>query len=484
MEDRECVPFAPALVESMRSLGYTFHSAIADLIDNSISANAKNIDIIVAPGIEPSLIILDDGCGMTKNKMYEAMRYGSRNPLETRSENDLGRFGLGMKSASLSQCRKMVVISKKDDEINGYSWDIDYIIEKGGWVLKEFTNQELQDYPYIERLHNLDSGTYIFLSDFDRIKEGTSNIVETFNSCLNEMIDHLALVFHRFIEDGLKIEVNSVQIEAKDPFLSYHKSTQKKKEVSIKVDNERINIKPYILPVLSKLKQKDLDKVGGKERLKNEQGFYIYRNKRLIVWGTWFRLERKDELSKLARVKVDIPNTLDYMWSIDIKKSKATLPDKIKKQMYGAVLEASGVSKNTLGYRGRKVKKDNDVINYIWEKVETREGTEYLINRELPQLKLLESSLEDNQLKILSSILNMLEKTIPMNALYYDVAKGDIQETNQYEIEELLEPLLEDIKDMRERNKSIENYCNAYMKMDPYCRYEEIKNRLREEILK
>ena len=107
MFDKECVPFAPALIESMRSLGYSFSSAVADLLDNSISAKANTIHIISEPSIDPFMIIFDDGCGMTNSELYEAMRYGSSNPLETRSEDDLGRFGLGLKSASLSQCRKL-----------------------------------------------------------------------------------------------------------------------------------------------------------------------------------------------------------------------------------------------------------------------------------------------------------------------------------------------------------------------------------------
>ena len=117
MFEQECIPFAPSLIESMRSLGYSFPSAIADLIDNSISANAKRIDIISDPGTNPYLIILDDGTGMSPERLYEAMRYGSTNPLETRDENDLGRFGLGLKSASLSQCRKLVVVTKQNKDV-------------------------------------------------------------------------------------------------------------------------------------------------------------------------------------------------------------------------------------------------------------------------------------------------------------------------------------------------------------------------------
>ena len=387
MFDKECVPFAPSLIESMRSLGYSFSSAIADLIDNSISAKAKKIEIISNPGTNPNLIIFDDGCGMTQQELYEAMRYGSTSPLSERAVDDLGRFGLGLKSASLSQCRKLVVVSKKNGVLSAYSWDLDYIIHTEKWMLKGFSYEEIAMYPEIDRLFQQNQGTYICLSEFDRIKEGTSNIETTFNKNLDDMVEHLSLVFHRFLEEGLVIKVNNREIKGKDPFLSHNTATQRKKDIYIYIDHQKIALKPYILPHVSKLKSSDLDLVGGKERLRNEQGFYVYRNKRLIVWGTWFRLERKDELSKLARVRVDIPNTLDYMWSIDIKKSTAILPDIIKKNMYAAVYESVVSSEAVHTHRGRKDKKDKD-IDYIWERTKIRSGYKYLINREIPQIRI------------------------------------------------------------------------------------------------
>ena len=124
MFEEECDPFAPALIESMRSLGYSFQSAVADLLANSIRAKAENIYIFSSQSDNPSLIIFDDGCGMSASQLYEAMRYGSSNPLDDRDTDDLGRFGLGMKSASLSQCRKLIVVSKQDREVNAYAWDL------------------------------------------------------------------------------------------------------------------------------------------------------------------------------------------------------------------------------------------------------------------------------------------------------------------------------------------------------------------------
>ncbi|MEG1957889.1 ATP-binding protein [Anaerorhabdus sp.] len=485
MFEQECIPFAPSLIESMRSLGYSFPSAIADLIDNSISAKAKKIDIISEPGSNPSLIILDDGMGMSVDKLYEAMRYGSTNPLENRSEDDLGRFGLGLKSASLSQCRRMIVVSKQKNIVNSYSWDLDYVIEKGQWMLKGFTLEEIEELPNINLLQEQESGTYIYLSEFDRIKEGTSNISETFNKCLNDMIEHLSLVFHRFIEEGLNIAVNNLSIEASDPFLLSNKATQRKKESYIYIKENKITLKPYILPHISKLSQEDLVRAGGKENLRSEQGFYVYRNKRLIIWGTWFRLERKDELNKLARVRVDIPNSLDYMWSIDIKKSTATLPDILKKNMYNAVYESVLSSESVHTFRGRKEKKDKD-IEYIWERVKVREGYRYSINRHIPQLKMLEETLDDKQVKIFDDVIKLLEESFPVSALYVDAAKGNLdqEKKDEEDMDNIWADLQIQMEYVKRNNLSVKCYYEAFMKIEPYCNYKEIKQRIQEEINK
>ncbi|MBU5470559.1 ATP-binding protein [Falcatimonas sp. MSJ-15] len=487
MYEQECVPFAPTLIESMRSIGYSFSSAVADLLDNSIGARATRIDIVSEPSENPSLIIIDNGCGMSDKKLYEAMRYGSSNPLEKRDDSDLGRFGLGLKSASLSQCRKLVVVSKHDDEINAYSWDLDYVIEKGAWMLKGFDTDEIRAFPKIEKLLNMNCGTYLYLNDFDRVREGTKNIIETFNERLKEMEDHIALLFHRFLDDNLIITVNNREIEARDPFLTYHKATQIKRESKIHLKGETITLKPYILPHLSKLTEKDFEKAGGKENLRTEQGFYVYRNRRLIVWGTWFRLERKDELNKLARVRVDIPNSLDYMWSIDIKKSTAILPDIIKKNMYNAVYESVMGSERVHTYRGRKEKKD-DNIEYIWERMKLRNGYEYVVNRNIPQIKMLEETLDKEQVKMLDDVIKVLEESFPTASLYVDAAKGNIEEKKAVEgddkTEELWIKLQEQIRYIKNNGLSEKEYYKAFYRVEPYCDNEIVRQRIKKELEK
>lgn len=488
MFDKDCVPNAPTLIESMRAIGYSFSSAIADLIDNSISAKAKNIEIYSEPGNNPSLFILDDGIGMSPKTLYEAMRYGSKNPLLERSEDDLGRFGLGLKSASLSQCRKLVVVSKQQNDVNSYSWDIDYVVKTNDWKIKGFEKSEIEKIPNIDLLLKKDTGTLIWLTEFDRIEESTKDLAGTFNKCLDDMIEHLSLVFHRFIEEGLIISHNNLPIEAKDPFLSYHKATQKKKEIPIYIEGKEIILKPFILPHLSKLSQEDLKKVGGKENLKTEQGFYVYRNKRLIISGTWFRLERKDELNKLARVRVDIPNSLDYMWAIDIKKSTATLPDIIKKNLFNAVYDSVSTSERIYSFRGRKEKKDKN-IEYVWERVKVRDGYKYEINRDLPQLKILEETLDEKQIKYIDNLLKSLEEYFPVQALYYDEAKGAInekqlQEDDPEELEKIWDDLQVSMNYVKEKKLSVIEYYKVFSKVEPYCKYKKIKERIEEEIKK
>lgn len=481
MFSKESIPFAPSLIESMRSLGYSFESAIADIVDNSISANASKIDIKVSLGKNPYIIIFDNGCGMDKNEIEEAMRYGSKNPLEKRAATDLGRFGLGLKSASLSQCRRLVVVSKKYGQLSCYSWDLDYIIKQGSWSMIGYTTEELIKFPEIRMFDDVESGTYILLEEFDRIEESTNDLHKTLTNKVDSMINHLSLVFHRFLEKKVEIFINNRKIESRDPFLTTHKATQVKRSQNIKINGINIVVKPYILPHLNKLTLKDIEKVGSKENLRNEQGFYIYRNERLIIWGTWFRLERKDELSKLARVMVDIPSDLDYMWNIDIKKSSANLPDIIKRNLYNCVIESIGGSEAVHTYRGRK-SKSND-INHIWERVEIRDNCyEYRVNRNIPQLKILEESLNTKQLKYLNEIITQLEEGFPITSLYVDIAKGKVIEQSvedEEKVDELYRQIKEQLEYAKENGMDYKVMAKAFISTEPYCNYSEVINKIK-----
>lgn len=482
MKEKESIPFAPNLVESMRSLGYSFETAIADLIDNSISANAKRIDLIMLPMDNPYLIILDDGWGMTNSELEEALRYGSKSPLESRLSTDLGRFGLGMKSASLSQCRKLTVVSKRNEEVSCYSWDIDYINEKQNWVLIEYLENEINKLPQIDKLLSKEHGTYLLLQNFDRVSASTKDLSSTLSSYLNNARDHLALVFHRFIDDGLKIVVNNDEIEQLDPFLKDNKGTQTMKEEYIPLGESKIRVRPYILPYMNKLTNEDKKKAGGAADLKNNQGFYIYRNKRLIIWGTWFRLYRKEELTKLARIEVDIPSELDYMWGVDIKKSSASLPDIIKERLYGCIEDSFFGSKRVHEFRGRKTV-SND-INYIWDRYEIRDKqVKYRINRDTPQIKLLVEQLEPKQITLLNNILDVIEDRIPSNQIYLDAANDVLdRQENQKELSIMVDEINEMLTTAEKLNIDKKAILESILKTEPYSSNEELKKIFSNEV--
>ena len=158
-------PRADILMTAIRSIGYTFESALADIIDNSISSGASNIHINFS-SISPAYIsILDDGCGMNLDELRQAMKYGSKDVREKREKEDLGRFGLGLKTASLSQCKRLTVISKKDGHIYGARWDLDIIQNKQAWVLEVLSETEVEEaYP---------RSTFIPLRDLQTYETGT-----------------------------------------------------------------------------------------------------------------------------------------------------------------------------------------------------------------------------------------------------------------------------------------------------------------------
>lgn len=478
MKIKQSPPYAPLLIESMRSLGYSFDTAIADLIDNSVSAQSKNISILLDPSDDPQLIIFDDGHGMDSSSLEEALRFGSRGPIATRSEFDLGRFGLGLKSASLSQCRRLVVVSKHDGVLCCFSWDLDEVEKTGDWSVLEYSQDEIRQLPSIDLFDSVGSGTYVLLQNFDRIAASSHDVKKTLDTLIETAEDHLSLVFHRIIsEDKVTIYINGRPIEPKDPFLENHKSTQRLREQSISIDDKKITLQPYILPHRNKLSRDDLRKVGGADDLRTNQGFYIYRCKRLIIWGTWFRLLSKEELNKLARVKVDIPNSLDEIWSIDVKKSTANLPDKIRKNLYGSIKESVFGSKKVIEYRG-KLHRDED-ISYIWQRLTERDGSvTYTINRGLPQIQLLINSLDQSGQRVLDALLKNVEGNFPASSVYLDVADGEIN-TAPKDNQQLVDDFEVQLTYADQLGLSRDELISMLLSSEPYASNDELKSKYR-----
>lgn len=433
MREIQHPPHAASLMESMRSIGYTLESALADLIDNSISASAKKIRIEFRPYDDPYVALIDDGLGMTADVLINAMRHGSTNPLMERALDDMGRYGLGLKTSSLSQCRRMTVISKKDNCIAAYCWDLDIVVERGAWVMLELNTCDFGEIPHFLDLDAQASGTIVLWQKLDKLIEGEGSPESAIGHQMSYAREHLALIFHRFlVKEGnkprLSIFMNGSLLSIVDPFLTDHKSTQPLDEENFTIEGRKVVVKPFILPHSSKLTSSELQQAGGSDGFRNSQGFYIYRNRRLIIWGTWFRLAKKDELSKLARVRVDIPNSLDHLWTLDIKKSAAHPPEAVRINLRRTVERIRSVSGRTIAFRGRKV--DNSELTPGWNEVIDRGGVRFEINREHTLIKEYAQTLPPNALNEFNLILSVIESTFPAESLYSKMASDVKPEFN------------------------------------------------------
>lgn len=424
--DRKILPDAKSLIESLRSIGYNFESAIADLIDNSISAYASRIDISFDLGNHPYLSILDNGTGMSEEKLYQAMKFGSQNPNITRSKKDLGRFGLGLKSASLSQCREFIVVTKQSDELTAASWDLDYISEVNDWKIKIFSIDDLENMNFNQfgELKKLKTGTMVLWRKFDRLFEERKNFNKYFLEKIETIQNHLSLIFHRFLqnENELIISINNNKVIPVDPFLKANLATQKKETQIKTIEGEKIKVTPYVLPHLNKMTRDEIASLGGKVTLKQNQGYYIYRNKRLIIWGKWFNQYPKTELAKLVRVQVDIPNSLDYLWEIDVKKSQAVIPSQIRKNLGMMINESLNSGRKVIEYRG-KIKNRGNLVE-VWNRVEERDYIRYSINQSHPLIEALIQIAPKNKDLILK-IIRLIENNIPSYDLYIDEAQNN-----------------------------------------------------------
>lgn len=418
-------PAASDLLESMRALGYSFESAVADLVDNSLSAEARAIDIRFSPFDEPFVAILDDGSGMLPSALTSAMRHGSQNPILKREERDLGRFGLGLKTASLSQCRRMTVVSIRDGFISGRCWDLDHVAARQDWMLLQLSEADVLRLPLVDQLSKQSHGTLVLWQNFDRLGAGEHSIEQALGNRMDLLREHLALVFHRFLAPdagfaAVTISINNLQVRAIDPFLTKNKATQLLPPQAFPLASERVHVQAYILPHISRLTDADLELAGGEDGLRRNQGFYVYRNRRLISWGSWFRLVRQEELTKLARVRVDLSNQLDHLWKLDIKKSTTSPPEALRdglRQIIGRITEGS---RNVFIFKGKKA--SDSKITHAWDRMIVRDGVSYRINRDHPLLSALAVVMPETQEPLMEEVFALLERSIPLDAIYLDKA--------------------------------------------------------------
>lgn len=448
MERIVVTPDASSLVESLRDIGYSLEGAIADIVDNSITANAKNIHIYVETSPAVKIAVVDDGDGMSQSDLINSMKVGSSNPLDDREKKDLGRFGLGLKTASFSQCRNLTVVSRKDKLVNGACWDLDYISQQNDWTLQLLNESQLEDQFCINRLPT--RGTIVIWKKTDRINEETKKRSQ--DDVVYEKIDlvkkHLELVFHRYL-DGEKnklkkinIFINNLPLESFDPFNKKNLATIPLSEETIPIDGTKIKVQPYILPHHSKASKKEYEHYAGVGGYLKNQGFYVYRNSRLLIHGTWFRIIPQKELYKLARVQIDLPNNLDHLWKIDVKKSTASPPEIIRERLKNIIDQIT--SRSFRVYEG-KGHRHSHVAHPFWEKCSVHGETSFKINTTHPFIDDFKERLSTEQKQQLNEILSYIGEFFPVDAFFaeYGNKPNDFSQTltdesiEQYALDQL-----------------------------------------------
>lgn len=412
-------PEPAALVESLRAFGYSLRTAIADLVDNSIAAKAKNVWIHFEwDGPDSRITIKDDGEGMTEDALIAAMRPGSQSPLEERSPKDLGRFGLGLKTASFSQCRRLTVVSKvMNGALAARCWDLDYVNRTKEWRLLKTIEPEPLGF-LKETIP--DQGTIVLWQKMDRVtgqaRTDDDKAYKRFLEGAEKVKQHLEMVFHRYLErpNGLKIWINGHPVGPWDPFMRGEKATQELPIEKLFCDGKEFTVTPYVLPHQSKLSQDAHRRASGPNGWNAQQGFYVYRNERLLVGGDWLGLGfQKEEHYKLARIQVDLPNSMDGEWQIDVKKSRAKLPGYLKADLKRIASLTRDRAVDIYRHRGKVMARQNTQnFVFLWEQKTRHSKFFYSINRDHPLVKQAYGSGNKSDL---DALFSMLEESIPVS---------------------------------------------------------------------
>jgi len=477
IETTAAEPYASSMIQTFRAIGYSLETAIADIIDNSISANAKNIWFNSEwKGGESVITILDDGCGMNNEELVQAMRPGAKNPMEERAEKDLGRFGLGLKTASFSQCQNLIVVSKKADFAPIYwIWDLNYVNQTDKWELIRYPIPD----EFLHALDKLESGTLVIWTDLDRIIPldtlQTNEIAkDKFFVQMDKVKQHLSMTFHRFIEEkSVKIHCWGHELKPWNPFLLSETATQPFPEEYI---GEAV-MKGYVLPHKCHLTEDIYKNAEGVNGWTNQQGFYVYRGKRLMLAGDWLGLFRKEEHYKLVRIQIDLPNRLDSEWQIDIKKSTARPPLASREQIKKYALAVRNRGVEVFRHRGKILTTRNQQeFQPLW--IEKKQGQKYsfIVNRNHLMISEIKRLAETEPSKAIEYLLRFVEETIPTKSIFIrESEQGETAQPFEDISLEVVKTMIKQIVDaQRASGKSIEQIKILLANIEPFNNFPEL----------
>jgi hypothetical protein len=478
MPQEELRPHASALVESLRSMGYTPPAALADLVDNCITAKARNIQILVAPDSADRehghVSVEDDGEGLSADELTECMRWGGAGPAEQRQADDLGRFGLGMKTASVSMGRVLTVASRKraGSSLSILRWDLKHVTDSGKWYLLKGADPVAEPIIANSKLgRSKDAvGTIVVTTQLDRFGIKAPLAAQASRNeaaMLKKIKDHLGMVFHRYIEDGLVIRLGASSISPWDPF-----------QGGILKDEEilggDVRVSSFVMTHHSKLTTADFDRMAGPTGWGAHQGFIIYRAKRLIVPGGWLKLFPGGESFKLARIRIDLPNHLDSEWGLNVMKSRVTPPSWLVADLTRIAEATRRVAVEPFRFRGDQQAPPADAngggTQAFWNQVSGSDDVRFRINRAHPVVQSLKHSMREP--KLADAFLKAFERLLPLEAILQDpkrTTNGSGAEPDQEETKAATQLAKHAIKLLRSQGLSQKEALDVVLASDPFC---------------
>jgi hypothetical protein len=430
MSFRIAPPKAGPMVEALRGLGYSPATAIADLIDNSLAAGATEVALTLSWPDLPHMKIADNGAGMSDAELDGAMRLGERDPRATRAAGDLGRFGLGLKTASFSQCRRLTVVSKRDGQVSCLRWDLDALAASPDqlWRLLEGPDQNSK---WISDLLNDSAhGTVVVWEVLDRMLPIGTTVQHSLD-LLDHVEQHLRMVFHRYLagtRPRLRLSINGCPVSPWDPFLTNHPTTMALPKVVLPSSGGTVTVQGFVLPHKDKLDKATYESAEGPEGWTAQQGFYVYRNERLLLAGGWLGLGRKrawtrEEAHRLARIRVDLPNTADDAWHIDIRKARARPPHDLAGQLTQLAEDVRAKARRVFAHRGAPTKSYTAApIQQAWRTEHFSGGVRYRVDEEHPAVKVLlqQSGALAEQVR---ATFRILAESLPVQRIWLDTTE-------------------------------------------------------------
>ncbi len=432
---RNAPPHAGSMLESLRGLGYAPPTAIADLIDNSIAANAGEVGVHLEwAGPESWVRIVDDGDGMDDAALEAGMRLGARDPRAERAATDLGRFGLGLKTASFSQARRLTVASRKEGgPVVCLRWDLDLIGQEPGadWPLFEGPSPGSEH--LLAPLDQMAHGTIVLWEKLDRIVTdgfATTDMIE-----LADRVEaHLAMTFHRLIDGQLpmlRLSLNGRGLKPWDPYLIGHPGKALESPEYRILHTTGVTVQCHVLPHRDMLKPAEQEAAAGPGGWTQQEGFYVYRNKRLLLAGGWLGLGDggkpwpRDEAHRLARIRLDIPNSADADWKINVLKSTASPPVRLRSQLHRLATETRDTARRVFAHRGHVTPASGTRPNAVaeaWQVRRSAQGTSYRIARDHDLLASILDRAGPLKPDILA-LLRLIEETVPVQRIWLDTAE-------------------------------------------------------------